>query len=87
MTVVETNLFKRDRKRMVNRGKPFVKLGAIVALIAARQPLPPQHRDHPLTGNYGGYRECHSEPDWLLVYRLFGGTLELYRTGTHSDLF
>ena len=49
--------------------------------------LPVQNVDHNLSGNYAGYRECHIEPDWLLVYRYDGGKLLLYRTGTHGDLF
>ena len=51
--------------------------------------LPPEKRDHALTGNYAGFRECHIEPDWLLIYKLFESVLvlELSRTGTHSDLF
>ena len=49
--------------------------------------LPEKNKDHQLTGNYSGYRECHIEPDWLLVYKQTPGELQLYRTGTHSDLF
>ena len=49
--------------------------------------LPEKNKDHQLTGNYSGYRECHIESDWLLVYKQTAGELQLYRTGTHSDLF
>jgi addiction module toxin, relE/stbE family len=57
--------------------------------LAAQQPLPEKNRDHDLTGDYIGFRECHIRPDWLLIYRVDGEQLMLFlfRTGTHSDLF
>lgn len=64
-------------------------LKEIIKKLAAGEPLPKRNRDHCLDGDYGGYRECHITPDWLLIYEIDGGTLILYltRTGTHSDLF
>ena len=64
-------------------------LNAIVDQLAAGQPLPDKNRDHALTGDYIGFRECHIRPDWLLVYRVDGEDLILFlfRTGSHTDLF
>ena len=61
----------------------------VVNTLAAQQPLDIKYHDHNLTGNYRDFRECHIEPDWLLVYRTDDDQLELFlfRTGTHSDLF
>lgn len=55
--------------------------------IIADEPLEARHRDHPLVGNYAGRRECHLEPDWLLIYKLDGDDIIFERTGTHADLF
>ena len=65
------------------------ELDAIVEQLAAQLPLPDKNRDHALTGDYIGFRECHIRPDWLLVYRVDGEDLILFlfRTGTHTDLF
>ncbi len=81
--------FRRDMKRAAKRGKNLSKLQAISDLLAADEPLAPKHRDHALVGKYAGYRECHIEPDWLLVYKKFPekGELLLAATGTHADLF
>ena len=61
----------------------------MLKLLAAGEPLPEKNRDHPLTGDFRGFRECHIAPDWLLIYEVEEETLILYltRTGTHSDLF
>ena len=72
---------------MSKRGKDIEKLRAIAKELASRNPLPARFRDHPLKGDWVGFRECHVEPDWLLVYRREGATLILQRTGTHTDLF
>jgi len=87
LIIERTNRFKKDVKRMVKRGKSITKLKAIVAKLANKEPLPPKHRDHTLTGNYDYARDCHIEPDWLLIYTPLKETLRLERTGTHSDLF
>ena len=70
-------------------GLPLDELNTVVDWLAAGQALPDRNRDHALTGDYIGFRECHIRPDWLLVYRVDGDALELFlfRTGTHSDLF
>lgn len=87
--VKRTQLFRKDTKLMLKRGKDIEKLLAVVEKLAAGETLPEASRDHILTGNYSGFRECHIEPDWLLVYRRneFVLILTLMRTGTHSDLF
>ena len=81
--------FKKDYKKMVKRGCNPALLEEVVELLRQQIPLPPKNRDHELSGNYIGYRECHLSPDWLLVYRVDKGELILVlaRTGTHSDLF
>ena len=74
---------------MKKRGKDLEKLKYVVNELANQRPLDEKYRDHELTGNYRNFRECHIEPDWLLIYRIEKGelTLALLRTGTHSDLF
>ena len=68
LTPQETTRFRRDLRRMRRRGKDVQKLQAIVRLLVQEQPLAPRHRDHPLGGDWLGYRDCHIEPDWLLTY-------------------
>lgn len=74
---------------MKKRGKDLEKLKYVVNELANQRPLDEKYRDHELTGNYRNFRECHIEPEWLLIYRIEKGelTLALVRTGTHSDLF
>lgn len=83
--------FKRDYKLAVKRGCDPKKLEKVITLLCNEQPLPEVYRDHALVNskNYVGVRECHIEPDWLLVYKIVKETLilKLIRTGTHSDLF
>ena len=85
----ETTRFRRDLRRMRRRGKDVQKLQAVVRLLVHEQPLAPRYRDHPLVGDWLGYRDCHIEPDWLLIYKIDRekATLTLARTGTHSELF
>lgn len=87
LTPVRSTQFKRDVKRAEKRGKDLSKLRKLLLLLIERQPLPAVYRDHPLKGNWGGYRDAHIEPDWLLIYRVEGNELLLARTGAHSDLF
>jgi mRNA interferase YafQ len=84
-----TNKMKRDAKRMRKRGKDMTKLTVALNLLASRTAMPKNYCDHQLTGNLKDFRECHIEPDWLLVYQIFEDTLILSATGTgtHSDLF
>ncbi|TEB08175.1 mRNA interferase YafQ [Pelotomaculum schinkii] len=73
----------------MKRGLDIELLDNIIRLLARGEPLPEKNRDHALTGNWAGHRECHVQSDWLLVYRADNGVLvlTLTRTGSHSDLF
>ena len=84
-----TNKIQRNIKLMKKRGKDLDKLTFILKLLQQGQELPAKYKDHALSGDYAGCRECHIEPDWLLIYRIDNGNLilSLMRTGTHSDLF
>lgn len=81
--------FKKDYKRMLKRSCNPQNLQDVLSFLVKQQPLPEKYRDHYLSGNYAGYRECHIEPDWLLIYKIFNDKLVLVltRTGSHSDLF
>ena len=87
--VFHSGAFRRDLRLMHRRGKDLRKLQAAIECLARGEPLPARLRDHPLRGEMAGFRECHLEPDWLLVYRVEGtrNILRLERAGTHSDLF
>jgi mRNA interferase YafQ len=87
MKIAQTKQFKKDVKRMQKRGKDLQKIKTVIPLFLAKEPLPPKKRDHPLVGNWIGRRDCHIEPDWILIYRLSEEELLLERTSTHSDLF
>ena len=84
-----TNKMKRDAKLMKKRGKDMSKLTDVLNLLAAGKLLPPNFKDHQLTGDMKDFRECHIEPDWLLIYQFHDDVLTLTATGTgtHSDLF
>ena len=69
------------------RGKDMSKLRELILLLAEGRPLPPLYKDHPLAGEWNHHRDCHLEPDWLLIYKIDGDDLYLVRTGAHSDLF
>lgn len=85
--IFRTNAFVKDIKIMQKRGKDFSKLKLIIETLASNIRLSPKQKDHKLIGNWDSFRECHIEPDWLLIYRINNNTLELIRTGTHADLF
>ena len=86
-TIRRTSQFKKDVKRMKKRGKDLSKLKEILEKITSGQALEPKIRDHVLVGQYRGTRECHIEPDWLLIYERAKSEMVLIRTGTHTDLF
>ena len=86
-TLVITAQFKRDLKLCNRRHYDLAKLQRVLDILMAGQMLPPQRRDHPLTGNWLPKRECHIAPDWLLIYETNETEVRLARTGTHSDLF
>ena len=87
--VKRTGLFKRDYKVMLKRGAKMELLHEVIDLLRQGLPLPPQCRDHALSGCYAHHRECLVKPDWLLIYYISDNVLvlTLTRTGTHSDLF
>ncbi|MCI8997247.1 MAG: type II toxin-antitoxin system YafQ family toxin [Lachnospiraceae bacterium] len=81
--------FKKDYKMIIKRGYNPKLLENVLNILCTEQPLPSKYKDHQLSGNYEGHRECHISPDWLLIYKIEQSilTLTLTRTGTHSDLF
>ena len=85
--LISTAQFRRDVKLAQRRGKDMSRLRGVILLLAEGNPLAPRYNDHPLAGKWRRYRECHLEPDWLLIYKVEAGDLYLVRTGTHSDLF
>ena len=89
LDVVFSNRFKKDLRLAEKRGYNLDLLDEVVTKLANREPLPAQNRDHDLLGKYEGFRECHIQPDWLLVYRVDEEEVYFFlsRTGTHSDLF
>ena len=82
-----TRQFERDLKRMLKRGKDKEKIKKVIGLLVWEEQLPQSCRDHKLVGNYQGRRDCHIEPDWLLIYRPLEQEIIFERTGNHSDLF
>lgn len=89
LTIKYQAAFKKDYKRIVKRGHDMRLLEKVIELLANQKPLPEKNRDHQLSGDYAGCRECHITPDWLLIYEVADEELILYltRTGSHSDLF
>jgi len=86
-TISRTSRFKRDVKRMQQQGRELENLKRVLETLVNGEPLAAKYRDHVLVGQYKGTRECHIEPDWLLIYELAETEIVLIRTGSHSDLF
>lgn len=86
-TIKQTTQFRKDVKRIKKRGKQFGDFKSVIEQLAYEQQLEAKYRDHALIGGYKGSRECHIEPDWLLIYELTEDDLILIRTGSHADLF
>jgi len=88
-TFSRTSQFKKDVKLAGRRGKDLAKLKDVIDLLIDGDVLPPQFKDHPLRGDFAGSRDCHIEPDWVLIYTLAENNshVRFERTGTHSDLF
>ena len=84
-----TGRFKRDVKTMQKRGKDMQKLKELMELLIEQLPLEPRHRDHSLSGPWNGHRDCHVDPDWVLIYKIVfeENEIRFERTGTHADLF
>lgn len=89
LSIIRSNRFEKDLKLAIKRGFDVQKLNTVITALACQEKLAPKYHDHPLLNNYKDFRECHIEPDWILIYRIDEEELELYlfRTGTHSDLF
>ena len=89
LDIVPSNQFRKDLKLAKKRGFKIEKLRSVITALAEGKKLEKRCRDHALSGEYSAFRECHIEPDWLLIYRIDEGVLELFlfRTGKHSDLF
>lgn len=89
LTINYHKSFKKDFKRIIKRGYKAILLEYVIDMLANEKELPIQYCDHALSGDWSGYRECHIQPDWLLIYKIENDilTLTLSRTGTHSDLF
>lgn len=89
LTLETTVQFRRDYKRMIKRGCRREMIEKVITILLEEKTLDVKYRDHELRGNYVGFRECHIQPDWLLVYKIDRGNLILTaaRTGTHADLF
>ena len=89
LNIVSSNRFKKDLKLAIRRGYKIELLEEVVCNLANGTPLEAKHKDHELSGDFKGLRECHITPDWLLIYQVVENELVLYlsRTGTHSDLF
>jgi mRNA interferase YafQ len=84
---VRSSQFKKDLKKAKRQGKDLNLLQGVVVTLANEEPLAERLRDHELTGNWRGYRECHVNPDWLLIYKVDDDELKLARLGSHSELF
>lgn len=84
---IYTTRFEKDLKRCLKRGNRQERLKMVMGKLVRGEPLEPKWRDHPLKGNYIGRRECHLEPDWLLIYKLTHEEIIFERLGSHSDLF
>lgn len=89
LTIKYHSSFKKDYRRIVKRGYNVELLEKTIEYLVNEKALPQEYHDHTLSGNWKNFRECHIQPDWLLIYKVEHDTLTLLltRTGTHSDLF
>jgi len=87
LIIRQSTQFRRDAKRLQRQRKALSGLEIAIKTLVAQEPLAEQYRDHALVGNWKGFRECHIQPDWLLIYRIEGEELRLARTGSHTELF
>lgn len=87
LKIIQEGRFEKDIAHAIKRKKDMQKLWGIIELLIKNQTLSPKNRDHKLAGPFKDYRECHIEPDWLLIYKKTSSAIILARTGTHSDLF
>lgn len=87
MRIIYSSQFKKDFKKILNSGKNISQLEIVIETLLKEQPLELKCRDHKLAGKWKNHRDCHIEPDWLLIYRITDNALYLERTGSHSELF
>jgi mRNA interferase YafQ len=87
LEAVYTKRFAKDMKLAKKRGKDLEKIKHVIELLLNKEDLPLKYHNHWLTGDYSNRRECHIEPDWLLIYKPGKNEIIFERTGTHSDLF
>ena len=87
MTIYYTSQFKRDYKKIKKQNKDLKKLKIIIKKLASGEKLEPKYRDHKLIGEFKSYRDCHIEPDWLIIYKKTSDIIIFERTGSHSELF
>jgi len=89
LAIVYSNQFKKDLKRVEKHGKNMAKFKIVAALLVTEKQLPAALKDHPLKGEWRGYRDLHIEPDWLLIYKIdkVASSIRFERTGSHAELF
>jgi mRNA interferase YafQ len=87
LLIRQSSGFRRDIKRLRRQGVDLARLELVVSALVEQELLEERYRDHALVGNWHGFRECHLQPDWLLIYRIENNELQLARTGSHSELF
>jgi mRNA interferase YafQ len=87
LNIFYTNQFKKDYKRIKKQNKDLIKLQDVIEKLADGERLEQKYKDHQLSGIWKNHRDCHIEPDWILIYRTTGEELILERTGSHSELF
>lgn len=87
LAIRQSTRFRRDVKRLRRQNVDLSELERVVSVLVAEEQLDERYRDHALVGNWKGFRECHIQPDWLLIYRIENDELQLARTGSHVELF
>ena len=87
MKLIYTTQFKKDFKKIVKQQKKLSKLTDVIEKLLNHKKLGQKYKDHPLSGKFNNHRDCHIEPDWILIYRVTDDVLILERTSSHSDLF
>jgi mRNA interferase YafQ len=87
LNLIYTSQFKKDFKRVSSQRKDLSKLEVVIETLLNAEKLDPKYNDHSLVGKWKNHRNCHLEPDWILIYRLTNDSLILERTGSHSELF
>lgn len=87
MKLIYTTQFKKDFKKIKKQQKNISKLTVLIEKLLGQENLESKYKDHSLTGKYKSHRDCHIEPDWILIYKINKNELVLERTGSHSDLF